>query len=79
MKELKGLRVYFVGIKIPLDVLEEREKERGTSPVGHARSHYDSVHTGMTYDIELNTSQMNPEQCAEKIENFIESNHLSSF
>lgn len=66
--------VYFIGIKAPLHVLEEREKKRATSPVGHARSHYNTVHTNMVYDLELDVSALTPEQSAAKIQQFIENN-----
>lgn len=71
LSNLKGLKVYFIGIKAPLDVLEEREKKRGTSPVGHARSHYDLVHQGMRYDLELDVSKLSPEQSAQRILDYI--------
>ncbi|HVW99926.1 MAG TPA: hypothetical protein VHA52_05780, partial [Candidatus Babeliaceae bacterium] len=69
---LKGLRVYMIGIKPSLAILEEREKLRGTSPIGHARSHYDTVHNGMIYDLELDTSSMTADEAALKIKEFLE-------
>lgn len=71
ISNLQGLKVYFIGIKAPLELLEEREKNRGTSPIGHARSHYDIVHQGMKYDLELDVSKLTPEQSAQKILEFI--------
>lgn len=68
---LKTTKVYLIGIKAPLSVLEEREKNRGTSPVGHARSHYDQVHKDMVYDLQLDVSTMTPEQSAKKILEFV--------
>lgn len=70
---LSDLNVYFIGVHIPLDVLEAREKARATSPVGHARSHYATVHTGCIYDFEINTSELTPEQAALAVKQFIES------
>ena len=70
---LQDIPTYYVGIKIPLNVLEDREKSRGTSPVGHARSHYDHVHNGWNYDIEVNTNDMSSESAARKILSFIQS------
>jgi chloramphenicol 3-O phosphotransferase len=64
---LKGIKVIWVGVNAPLSIIEEREKKRGTSPRGHARSHYDTVHNGMTYDIEIDTDELNSDQAAEKI------------
>lgn len=74
VKALKDYKVYLVGVKAPLTVLEDREKKRGTSPVGHARSHYKHVHENMIYDLELDVSNLTPEQSALKIKEFIEKN-----
>ena len=41
---LDGLRVVFVGVCCPLDVLESREKERGDRQIGTARYQYDRVY-----------------------------------
>jgi chloramphenicol 3-O phosphotransferase len=61
---LKGIQVYYVKVDAPLSVIEEREKARNTSPVGHARSHYGTVHQGMVYDLEIDSSKMIPEESA---------------
>lgn len=65
---------YIFGVTLPLEILELREKERGTSPVGHARSHYFTVHNGISYDLMLDTSKLSSEQCAEQILQFIKAN-----
>lgn len=70
---LKETKVYYIGIKAPLSVLEEREKKRGTSPVGHARSHYDTVHHGFNYDLELDVTHLSPAESAKKILEFVNS------
>src|SRR5260221_11052809 len=69
---LKGQKVYLIGIHAPLDVLEAREKNRGTSPIGHARSHFDTVHEGFIYDLELDVAAISPTEGASKIKAFIE-------
>lgn len=71
---LKNYNVYLVGVDIPLDVLEQREKARATSPVGHARSHYDTVHAYGVYDIRVDTSKQSAAECAQAIKDFIASN-----
>jgi chloramphenicol 3-O phosphotransferase len=71
VQALKSTKVYLIGIKAPLSVLEDREKKRGTSPVGHARSHYYQVHQGMIYDLDLDVSNLLPEQSAQKILEFV--------
>lgn len=72
---LKDYTVYFVGVDIPLDVLEQREKARATSPVGHARSHYDTVHAHGIYDLRVDTSKLSAVECAQAIKDFIAANH----
>jgi chloramphenicol 3-O phosphotransferase len=75
---LKDYTVYFIGLHAPIEVLEAREKGRGTSPAGHARSHYDVVHQPGTYDLELDMSSLSSEQAAEKILTFVKTTPLPS-
>lgn len=67
MSELKDLKVFTVGVDISLETLEDREKKRGTSPLGHSRSHYDNVHHNKTYNLRVNTEKMSPLQAAKAI------------
>lgn len=71
---LANVTATFVGVRVPLDVLEARERARGTSPVGHARSHYDTVHAHARYDVEVDSSQASAEQCAAIIAAWVEAN-----
>lgn len=71
---LKDYNVYFIGVDLPLSHLQEREKARGTSPVGHARTHYKTVHEHGIYDLMVDTSEMNAEQAAQKIKEYVENN-----
>lgn len=79
LKELYSYNVYTVGIKTPLSVIEERERSRATSPEGHARAHYDSVHEGWVYDLEINAANESAEQIAQKIKEHIEKNKPHAF
>lgn len=54
---LKGYQVLWVGINVPLSVLEMREKQRGDRVVGQARGCYHLVHKDVVYDLEFDTSQ----------------------
>ena len=56
-----------VGLHAPLDVLEAREHTRGDRILGLSRAQIDLVHKGVTYDLELDTSTLSPEQCAQQI------------
>ncbi len=71
-QELDGIKTYWVKVTLPLEVLEQRERARGTSPVGHARSHYDTVYGDRAYDLVLDTSELSAAECAHKIKEFIE-------
>jgi chloramphenicol 3-O phosphotransferase len=54
---LDGCDVVFVGITAPLEVIEQREAERGDRFVGQARGHYETVHRHGQYDILLDTQE----------------------
>jgi chloramphenicol 3-O phosphotransferase len=64
---LRGVKVIWIGVTAPLEIIQQREKTRGTSPEGHARSHYNTVHQRMNYDLMLDTSVLTPEQSADQI------------
>ncbi len=64
---LKGVPVYLVRVYCPIEVLEERERRRGDAVVGQSRAHYEAVHANVEYDIEVDTSVMQPRAAAEAI------------
>ncbi len=74
LHQLQGCPVYLVGVTVPLDVLQAREQARSTSPIGHAGSHYHTVHVGNSYDLELDYVTMTPDQGAIKILEFVKNN-----
>ena len=61
------LKVCFVGVKCPLEVLEARERERGDRAIGQARYQYTRVHRYDVYDVEIDTSLYSPEEGAMQI------------
>lgn len=61
---LAGLPVLWVGVRCPVEVLVERERRRGDRTIGQARWQHDTVHSWRSYDLELDTAQLSPEQCA---------------
>lgn len=63
-KKLKPMKTYWVKVTAPLELLEQREVARGTSPQGHARSHYDFVYWDMQYDFELDVEKKTPQELA---------------
>ncbi len=48
-----------VGLFAPLDVVEERERERGDRVIGLARGYVDRVHRGIAYDLEIDAVRHN--------------------
>jgi chloramphenicol 3-O phosphotransferase len=56
-----------VGLHAPLEVIEQRERQRGDRDLGLARWQYDKVHGGMAYDLELDSSTATPDELAAKI------------
>lgn len=69
----KDVKLLFVGITTPLQVAEQREKERGDRLEGYARGFYDRVHQGKKYDLEIDSSQIAPEQSAKIILDYLNS------
>lgn len=67
VETLAGLDVLFVGVRCPLEVLEQRERERRDRTLGQARAQYDVVHAGMAYDVEVDTAICSPDECARQI------------
>ena len=67
---LRPLRAFFVGVYCDLDELERREHERGNRP-GLARWSAQRVHTGVPYDMIVDTTSKTSMSCAEEIVNEI--------
>ena len=70
-RRLDGLPVLFVGVRCPLEVIVER---RAASVPGDylvdgppVRRWQEAVHGGWAYDLEVDTSQLTPEECAAAI------------
>jgi chloramphenicol 3-O phosphotransferase len=61
------LPAYLVGIRCPLEILEQRERSRKDRTLGQARLQYELVHAHGIYDLEVDTSLLSPGECAEKI------------
>jgi chloramphenicol 3-O phosphotransferase len=64
---LAEFALFVVGVFAPLDVLEERERQRGDRMIGLARWQYKRVHAGITYDFVVNTCTLSPMECPERI------------
>jgi chloramphenicol 3-O phosphotransferase len=64
---------WFVGVRCPLAVLEERERKRGDRTLGQAAAQHELVHVHGVYDIEVDTSRLTPDECAVIIRRTVES------
>jgi chloramphenicol 3-O phosphotransferase len=73
---LKGINVIWIGVTAPLEIIQQREKMRGTSPEGHARSHYHTVHQGIHYDMMIDTAVLTSDQAADQIITFVEKKNI---
>lgn len=69
--KLQSIKTYFIKVNIPLEILEQRERVRGTSPAGHARSHYDTIHWDILYDLQVDSSKQKPDEIAQQIDSFL--------
>lgn len=64
---LADLDLRTIGVFAPLEVLEARERDRGDRQIGLARWQFDRVHRGNRYDLEIDTSETTPADCAATI------------
>jgi chloramphenicol 3-O phosphotransferase len=64
---LQKFEVLFVRVSCPLEVVEEREYERGDRMVGQAKGDFARVHTHQIYDLEVDTSVFSPAQSTQQI------------
>jgi len=62
---------YLIAVRCPLEILEQREKSRKNRTLGQARLQFERVHAHGVYDFEVDTSLHSPEECAEKVRQYI--------
>ena len=62
---LDGHEVLIVGVRCPLDVVEERERGRRDRTIGQAAAQHDIVHRGVSYDVEVDTSELSADAAAD--------------
>lgn len=63
----------FVGVICSIEELARREQIRGDRRIGLAASQFDKVYSFNEYDLEVNTEELSPTECAEKILSFMKS------
>ncbi|WP_054025270.1 chloramphenicol phosphotransferase CPT family protein [Bacillus sp. FJAT-28004] len=64
----------FIGVICSKEELIRREQTRGDRKIGLAASQFSKVYCIDEYDLEVNTEEMNPIECGDKILSFIKSN-----
>jgi chloramphenicol 3-O phosphotransferase len=64
---LAGLQVVWVGVKCDPLIAAAREAARGDRILGMAALQASQVHQGVVYDIEVDTTQTSPDDCARLI------------
>jgi chloramphenicol 3-O phosphotransferase len=69
---LRGINTVYVGVTASLETIQQREKARGTSPEGHGRSLYESVHKEWKYDLKIDTDIITPDQVSDIITQYME-------
>jgi chloramphenicol 3-O phosphotransferase len=60
----QALPAYFIGVRCPLEVAEQRERGRRNRTLGHARAHFEQVHAHGCYDLEVDSSVLRPQESA---------------
>jgi chloramphenicol 3-O phosphotransferase len=65
---LDGIDVTWIGVHCDLDVLDERERARGDRSIGMARVQAATVHVGVVYDIEVDTTSDPPDALVPRLQ-----------
>jgi chloramphenicol 3-O phosphotransferase len=73
--QLSDIPAFLIGLRCPLDVLEQREAARKDRTLGQARLQFERVHAHGLYDLEVDTSRDDPEESARQIRNWLEAGH----
>lgn len=67
VRRMQGYPVWFVGVQCALHELERREREPGNRRTGQAWVQLQRVHAHGPYDLEVDTTQNSPRECALEI------------
>jgi len=70
-----GRDALLVGVRCPLEVLEERERARKDRTLGQARLYHERVHAHGEYDLEVDTSLHSPQECARQVCDWLAAGH----
>lgn len=67
LEVLDGFAVTFVGVRCAPAIVLAREGARPGRFPGTAAAHWESVHRGCCYDVEVDAGALTPRQCAEQV------------
>ncbi len=75
LEVFKPFSILFVGVFADLNELERREtqRQRLDDQAGTARRQFHTVHQDDAYDVRLDTSRYSPEECADMVIEFLQS------
>jgi hypothetical protein len=62
-----GLDVLRVGVPCPLEVAERCEAQRGDRTLGQARAQFPVVHAAISYDLTVDTAELDPAAAAARV------------
>ncbi len=65
--EFYSLCAWFVGVRCPLDTLEQRARTGARQPA-QLQAQFERAHTPGVYDVEVDTSRLSPTECAALIQ-----------
>ncbi|WDH80504.1 chloramphenicol phosphotransferase CPT family protein [Paenibacillus urinalis] len=65
--------ILFIGVRCSKEELTRREQGRGDRAIGLAHSQFDYTYSYNEYDLEVNTEELSPVECTDKILSFIKS------
>jgi chloramphenicol 3-O phosphotransferase len=71
--------VLFVGIDCPLEELDRREKMRDAGRQGFARQQFENIHKDKIYDVSINTFELKPDECVQKVLDFYQNRKPTAF
>ena len=72
-RTMREVPAVLVGVRCELRVVVDRERARGDRTLGEAAAQYDLVHRHGAYDLEVDTGELTPAECAERIRLLLES------
>jgi chloramphenicol 3-O phosphotransferase len=69
--------VLAVGVRCPLEIVLEREREREDRTLGQAEAQFEVVHRWTTYHVEVDTSVLTPGEAVSRIVEELEQHHAA--